>query len=63
MNDYRCKKCNRLLLKHNPEYGSVEVEVKCPRCREINKVCLSQMLGLNAIGGQPDILNGKLERV
>lgn len=33
MKDFRCKKCNRLLAKIN---GDALVEIKCPRCKEMN---------------------------
>lgn len=61
MNEYRCKMCHRLLLKHTIGYGSIEIEVKCPKCKTINKVYVSQILGLQHSGIQPDKFNGKVE--
>ncbi|OGC21430.1 hypothetical protein A2291_07930 [candidate division WOR-1 bacterium RIFOXYB2_FULL_42_35] len=33
MKDFRCSKCNRLLAKID---GDALVEIKCPRCKEMN---------------------------
>lgn len=44
MKEYRCKKCHKLLLKHDSKFGSVEVQVKCPKCGAINTVCISQII-------------------
>ena len=46
MKRYECKKCHKLLLKHYSKFGSVEIYVKCPKCKAINKVTISQMLGI-----------------
>lgn len=33
MRQFRCNKCNRLLAKID---GDSKVEIKCPRCKEMN---------------------------
>lgn len=34
MNQFRCKKCGKLLCREDIKVGNVEI--KCPRCGEIN---------------------------
>ena len=33
MSDFRCNNCGRLLAK---VHGPAKVEIKCPRCKELN---------------------------
>lgn len=48
MKEFRCKSCHKLLLTHDSRFGSVEIHVKCPKCKTISKVSISQMLGIKA---------------
>lgn len=34
MPEIRCKRCNKLLFRGN----GVKIEIKCPRCKLINKI-------------------------
>lgn len=37
MTEIRCTKCNKLLTKAS-EDGIIRLEIKCPRCGELNEI-------------------------
>lgn len=47
MREWRCSNCGKLLARY--EHTAGEIEIKCPRCREINKI--GREAGKNAIVG------------
>jgi phage FluMu protein Com len=62
MEEIRCKKCNRLLMKLNgrlfvdiPKAGMyLESEIKCPKCRYTTKYDILNKLQGNGIGWSED---------
>lgn len=50
MNDFRCRKCNKLLCRYRE---CLELEIKCPRCSTVNSLS-SQAYTVRAKTGQDD---------
>lgn len=50
MQEIRCKKCNRLLMK--AEGGYNVIECVCPKCKYYNKIDLSILLEFGTRQGQ-----------
>jgi phage FluMu protein Com len=55
MNEIRCKKCNRLLMK--VDNGFCVIECKCPKCGYYNKTDLSVLLEFGTKKGQKEFKN------
>ena len=41
MSQIRCKSCGKLLMEAE---GNANIEVKCPRCRNINKYTIKEKI-------------------
>lgn len=47
MKDYRCKACHKLLAKVNsPSGAKTMIEIKCPKCKVVNKIVILDIIGL-----------------
>lgn len=42
MREYRCKNCGKLLFRADEKEAKGKIEVKCTKCKEINKINISK---------------------
>lgn len=58
MNEIRCTSCNRLLAKAKYQ----QIEIKCPRCKTLNKLKANEPLTTALISAKVEAANGKTNR-
>lgn len=50
MQEYRCIKCHSLLFLAKLEHGSI-IEIKCKKCKKINRYAKDMLTGQSTKGG------------